>query len=176
MPLPSNPTEEHGPGPAWQLGVLWSPTSGSPRSCLEPSQLAKQKVQAAPTAQGTAALSLGSLPVTSLSPLTSATSLFAACSLPHFCQQTSKGAFNSSLFVKPACFDRSVAEDERNRQTGAITPSQLLPTLGLMVSRSPCLQSCLATTLRPWSHRTIWVGKDPQDRVQPFCQHCQGHN
>lgn len=54
-------------------------------------------------------------------------------------------------------FDRSVAEDVRNEQAGAVTPLQLLPTPGLMLPRSPCLQSCFTTTPRdntpshPWT-------------------------
>lgn len=59
-------------------------------------------------------------------------------------------------------FDRSVAEDARNKQAGAITPLQLLPTPGLMLPRSPGLQSCFATMLtqqfcnmpnHPWTHQ-----------------------
>jgi len=44
-------------------------------------------------------------------------------------------------------FDRSVAEDARHKQAGAVTPSQLPPTLGLVFPRSPCLLPCSATTL-----------------------------
>lgn len=84
-------------------------------------------------------------------------------------------------------FDRSVAEDVRNEQAGAITPSQLLPTPGLMLPRSPCLQPCFATTPRYShpaacpvtqgliSHRQTWIsytGKKSSS-PRPSCLHSQ---
>lgn len=130
--FPQRSTDQVQPG-SWGCSAL--PPQGSAMSCLELSLLAKVKVQTAACSPG---VLLPSVWGHCLSPgcpqcdcpLTSATSMFAVCSPPRFCQHRTKGAFNSSLFVKPGCFDRCVAEDVRNKQTGAITPSQLLPTLG----------------------------------------------
>lgn len=104
-------------------------------------------------AQGVRCLGLGSPPITYFSP-----SVTVCSHLPPVCLQ--RAPYPGSVSRDPkelliaACllnlgyFDRSVAEDARNKQAGAVTPSQLLPTPGLTLPKSPCLQSCFATTLR----------------------------
>lgn len=44
-----------------------------------------------------------------------------------------KGLLIAACLLNLRYFDRSVAEDASNKQAGAVTPSQLLPTPGLML-------------------------------------------